>query len=312
MTAPDHNARRLALKSTLEARLLLLSIAATLLVAALGVAFGLLSGSMAIIFDGFFSLIDAGITWLMLVVARLVARESNHRFQYGYWHLEPMVLALSSTILIVLTLYALVGAIKSLTTGGYVPELGMAIIYTAITALVCFATWAWMRRYNVRLESGLVRIDSLSWLISAWITLALLLAFGLAWAMRGTAFEPWVRYVDPLVLIMITVALLPTPMREAWKALREIFEITPPALDNHVREVMEEFVARHGFERFESYVTRTGRARFIEISLLVPEDMPPMPVQKIDGMRREISDAIGDDGPGLWLTVSLTADPAQM
>ncbi|MFA7439744.1 MAG: cation diffusion facilitator family transporter [Sphingomonadaceae bacterium] len=312
MATPDHNARRLALKSTLEARLLLLSIAATLLVAALGVVFGLLSGSMAIIFDGFFSLIDAGVTWLMLVVARLVARESNHRFQYGYWHLEPMVLALSSTILIVLSLYALAGAVKSLMTGGYVPELGRAIIYTAITTLVCFATWAWMRRYNERLESGLVRIDGLAWLMSAWITLALLVAFALAWVMRGTAFEPWVPYVDPLILIAITLVLLPAPVREAWTALREIFEITPPALDNHVRKVMEEFVARHGFARFESYITKTGRARFIEISLLVPDDMPPLPIQKIDDMRREISEGIGDDGPGLWLTVSFTADPSQM
>ena len=63
--------RAMALKSELEASLLRLSIWATLLIAGLGVLFGLLSGSLAILFDGLFSLVDAAITWLMLVFTLL-------------------------------------------------------------------------------------------------------------------------------------------------------------------------------------------------------------------------------------------------
>eukprot|EP01031_Cornospumella_fuschlensis_P014966 gene14966-18287_t len=67
------------------------SIAATIVVGATGVLFGLLSGSVSIVFDGVFSAVDAAMTLLALGVTRLIPRESS-RFQMGFWHIEPMVL----------------------------------------------------------------------------------------------------------------------------------------------------------------------------------------------------------------------------
>ena len=62
-----------------------------LLVTFAGIITGFVSGSQSILFDGFFSLIAAFIKVLMLLTARLIAKESNQRFQFGSWHLEPMV-----------------------------------------------------------------------------------------------------------------------------------------------------------------------------------------------------------------------------
>ena len=61
-------------------------------VAIAGIVTGFVSGSQSILFDGFFSLIATFIKVLMLITAQLIAKESNERFQFGYWHLEPMVL----------------------------------------------------------------------------------------------------------------------------------------------------------------------------------------------------------------------------
>ncbi|MET0185122.1 MAG: cation transporter, partial [Achromobacter sp.] len=74
-----------------EQRVLTLSIWCTVALAMLGIIFGLLSGSQAIIFDGVFASIDAGMSILALVVSRLLLRSGSKRFQYGYWHLEPLV-----------------------------------------------------------------------------------------------------------------------------------------------------------------------------------------------------------------------------
>ena len=53
------------------------SIIATVLVATLGIAFGLLSGSFSIAFDGAYSLIDAGMTGLALWVSSLIVRSGQ-------------------------------------------------------------------------------------------------------------------------------------------------------------------------------------------------------------------------------------------
>ena len=62
-----------------EQGFLKLSIAVTVAVASAGVVFGLLSGSMSIVFDGVFSAIDAAMSGLALFVSRLVSRVADNR-----------------------------------------------------------------------------------------------------------------------------------------------------------------------------------------------------------------------------------------
>ncbi|TPE58780.1 cation transporter [Sandaracinobacter neustonicus] len=304
--------RAMALKSELEASLLRLSILATLLIAALGVAFGLFSGSLAILFDGLFSLVDAFITWLMLVVARLVAQESDQKFQYGYWHLEPLVVALKASVLMTLVLFGFLGALQSLQAGGHTPDLGPAIGYAVVVVVICLATWLWMRRQNERLDSALIAVDMKAWAASGVITSALLIAFLAAAAMKDTQFEHLRPLVDPAILAVLSLAILPVPWKDAKLAFRDIFGIVPKALDGHVHQVMDEFIQRHGFSRYESYVTRTGRAKFIEISVLAPPGMPAQTLEHFDELRAEIGEAIGEGGPDRWLTIVFTTDPAEL
>lgn len=304
--------RASALKSDLEASLLQLSIWATLLIAALGVVFGVASGSLAILFDGLFSLVDAGITWLMLVVARLVAQETNHKFQYGYWHLEPLVVALKASVLMTLVVFGFLGALQSIQAGGHTPDLGPAIGYAILVVMICVGTWFWMWRHNARIGSGLVAMDMKAWAMSGVITAALLVAFLVALAMEGTRFEPWMTYVDPAILAILSLAILPVPWKDARLAFREIFGMVPEVLDAHVHAVMDAFVETHGFDRYESYVTATGRARFIEISVLAKPGMPARTIEYFDLLRAEIGNAIGDRGPDRWLTVVFTTDPTEL
>ncbi len=304
--------RVMRLRSELEARLLWLSVAATLVIAGLGILLGLAARSPAIIFDGLFSLIDAAITLLTLKVARLVATQGDHRrFQYGFWHLEPLVIALKASTLMVLVAYAFLSAVNSLLKGGYEPEFGIALSYAVLVTLISFGIWWWLRRQAERIDSGLVRLDVKAWLLSALMGSALLIAFAAALLIRGTAAEGLIRFMDPLALALITLVLMPLPLREARESFAEILLISPSDTDARVRAVMAEFIKRHGFLDYRSYLSKTGRARFIEISVLVPPDLC-LPVTAIDAMRTEIGEAIGGAGPDRWLTITLTADPAQL
>ena len=113
---------------------IIVSIGVTVVVSAVGVLFGLLSGSMSILFDGVFAAIDAAMSGLALFVSRLVSGDnSNRRFQFGYWHIEPMVLAFNGGTLMLLCAYAFVNAIASLLAGGRHLQFDWAIAYA-----VCF------------------------------------------------------------------------------------------------------------------------------------------------------------------------------
>ena len=300
--------RVILLRSELEARLLRVSLYATLIIAGFGILFGFLARSTAILFDGVFSLVDVAITGLTLLVARLVASQGNHRFQNGFWHLEPLVMALKSSALIFLVGYALLSSINSLLKGGYDPEFGIALLYAGFADLIAFGMWWWLRGQANRIDSALVRLDVKAWLISALITLALFLAFIAALAMKGTAAEHLIPYVDPAVLALLSLIILPLPFREARESLSEILLISPLDLDGQVRQVMGDFISRHGFLDYRSYVSKAGRARFIEVAVLMPAELR-FTIGELDALRSEIGAAIGGEGPDRWLTIQFTSDP---
>ena len=297
-------------QSSAEQGLLKLSIAVTIAVAASGVAFGLLSGSMSIVFDGVFSAIDAAMSGLALFVSRLVSRVAdNRRFQFGYWHIEPMVLAFNGGTLMLLCFYAFLNASGSFLDGGRRLDFDWAMVYAAAVGIVAFGMFFYARHRNRQIGSDFVRLDVQSWLMSAAITSALLLAFAAAWCLEGTRYAHLTPYADPFILAILSLVLVFVPIHTVRRALAEILLITPPDLDALVRRVMDDLVGRHGFKGYTSYVAKVGRAQFIEIHVAVPPDTPLDSVAKADALRREIAEAIGGEGPQRWLTIDFTADP---
>jgi cation diffusion facilitator family transporter len=292
-----------------EQRILRQSIGVTVLVSAFGVVFGLLSGSLSIVFDGVFASIDAAMSGLALFVSRLVSRPSDdRRFQFGYWHIEPMVLAFNGGTLMLLCFYAFLNAVDSFLAGGRRLDFDWAIVYAVVVCAASFGMVLYVRHRNRRIGSDFLRLDAQSWLMSGAITAALLVAFAAAMAAEGTRFAAYTPYVDPVVLAVLTLCLVFVPIHTVRRALREILLITPPDLDAHVRQVMEKIVAKYDFRSFTSYVAKVGRAQFIEIHIAVTPDWPLTSIAAADSIRREIGDAIGGEGPERWLTIDFTAD----
>lgn len=311
MGCPRVSENRPAPPRRTEAFALRASLALTILVAGGGLVCGLFSGSMAIIFDGLFSGIDAMMTLVMIQVARLVRREADVRHQFGYWHFEPLVLALNSCVLVLLCTYAFVNAVMGLLNGGHIPELGVALGYSGLVSVGCIAMYLYQGMANRELKSDLVRLDMQGWLISGVISLALLLSFGIALLLRGTRFESFAAIADPLILALLAPIVVIAPIRIARRAFREVFMITPPGLDLHVRTALDEVAGRRGFVGYTSYSTNVGRAEFVELYIRLPGDSPAR-VTDMDALRQEIETALGESRRERWLTIAFTADPRWM
>ncbi|WP_263264787.1 cation transporter [Pseudomonas sp. RIT-PI-S] len=301
-----------------ELSILRVSIAVTVLVASFGIAFGLLSGSFSIVFDGVYSLADASMSGLALVVATLIRRHTSEgfasqrlaaRFNMGFWHLEPMVLGLNGTLLCGVTLYALINAVGSLLSGGRTLEFGFAIVYAALTTVACFSLAALEFRANKRIASDFVALDARSWVMSGSISLALLLAFIVGSLAQGSAYA-WIGpYVDPAVLAGICLVILPLPLRTIRQALSDVLMVTPLALKQRVDSVAAGIVEQYGFEAYQAYVAKVGRAQQIELYFIVPAGWPARTLEEWDALRNVIGDAIGGEGPNRWLTIAFTSDP---
>lgn len=292
----------------LEQRLLKVSILVTALMAASGIGFGLYCRSQSIVFDGLFNAIDSSMAFLSLLVARLLAKGVGRRFQTGYWHIEPLVLTLNGSVLLMLCVYAFANAVSALMHGGHALVFDSAIAYSAVTAAIC----ALMHRYtlngNRTVNSELIALDVESWWMSFSITASLLVAFLIGYALQGGAYAYLTPYIDPGILAVLALALIPGPARAVVKALGQVLKITPNALDHEVTGLMARMSHRYGFEAFTHSIVQIGRGLFVEIHIQLPESMNAWTVNELDGVRREIASGIGREGPDRWITIGFTRD----
>lgn len=274
----------------------------------LGIIFGLLSGSQAIIFDGVFDTIDAGMSVLALVVSRLLLRSGSKRFQYGYWHLEPLVALFNGSILLAICVYAFINGLKGMLAGGNVVAFDSAAIYAGLTCVVTFGLYFYERQANRRLASEFIAIDMNSFLMSGFISLGLFVGFGAARLLAAMGYPQWEPYADSLILMIVVAGLAPVPVGIIRRALKDVFLIAPQDATDLVKRVMADAAIRYGFLDYNMYVAKQGRMHMIDIHVLVPPDYDAT-VAQFDAIRGDIGSRLQEYAQlDEWLSIGFTSN----
>ena len=245
---------------------------------------------------------------LALFVSRLVSRENrNRRFQFGYWHLEPLVGVLRDSILAVACIYAAVDAVNSLFSGGHEVEYGLAAWWAGILCTIGLAMTLVLRRRAKVLQSPMLELDARSWAVSTVLSLALLVGFIFATALAGSPWQGWIPYLDAIALLSMALIMLPVPLMGLWRSISDVLQVAPDELDARVRAVMDRVVKERAFLDYSSYVAKVGRGRFVEIHILVPAESR-IDIAMADEVRRDVSDRLNAASPTFWLTIDFSAD----
>ena len=152
----------LGARRSIEQKLLMQSVALMALVAVSGTIMGIVTGSSAVLLDGVFSFVDVVIKIMMLMTAKLVARETSKRFQFGFWQFEPLVLAVEGFFILLIVIYALSSGITDLLSGGRHVDFGPAIYYAIFFTVADTAYYLYVRRINKSLQSNLIKFDNVN------------------------------------------------------------------------------------------------------------------------------------------------------
>lgn len=300
-----------------EKHVLQISFYAIFAFGALGITFGLITGSSAIIFDGVFAMVDAVMAGLSILLVSLLEKSTaddlpgtmQRRFTMGFWHLEPIFLAVNSMLLIFVAGYALVSSIQSIRTGGHEVNFGPAIIYTVIVLIISWGVALWAHRANKYLRSAVVSMDIKGWMMTGGITGALLVAFSIGLVLRHFQHHRLLPYVDPLILACVALILITVPLRTLISTLGQILLVTPASLHNKAEAIARKIAHEEDFDGWRTYAARVGRATQVEVEFHVPAGRAPEPLEYWDDLRDRIGFALNVDNPDNWITVSFTTRP---
>jgi predicted Co/Zn/Cd cation transporter (cation efflux family) len=203
--------------------------------------------------------------------------------------------------------YAGIDAVNTLTGGGHEVAYGRAALWAGILCVIGLTMTMLLSRRAGILNSPMLRLDARSWLVSAFLSLALLIGFAFAALLAGTRLEHWIPYLDAVALLSMALIMLPMPLIGLWRSMSDVLQVAPNELDLKVHAVMDSIVKERQFLEYSSYVAKAGRGRFVEIHILVTPDYR-MDVAMADAIRSEVSQRLNAGAPTFWLTIDFTAD----
>lgn len=294
----------LAAAAARERSALQVSMLAAFAMAGLGIGVGLLAASQMILFDGIYSFLGIALTWMALRASRLVDEGPTPRYPFGRESLTPLVIGVQGMALLVTCVYAAVDALLTIRDGGSEVSLGWAVLYGVASFAVPLAVWWWLR--TAAPGSELVAAEATQWRVGGLLGLGLLVGFSVVLALQGTAREGWASYVDPAMVLVASLVLLPTPLRMLRDTLAELLERTPPApVREPVKLAVEEVRRQYGLSEPYFRLNKMGRKLYVEVDFVVD---PTMSVGEADEVRRAIRDRLATLPYDLWLNVELSAD----
>jgi predicted Co/Zn/Cd cation transporter (cation efflux family) len=245
-----------------------------------------------------------------LKVANLVQMPDDDRFHFGYTAIEPTLNLFKSLIIIATCLYAVVGSINSLMTGGNSAEFGLAIIYGAIATAACFAVSSYMKHQGSILRSDLVGVDAHTWFVDGVLSASILMGFGLAYFIEKTSFASYAPLIDPLLLILLGTAILPIPGKIMLDSLKEVINKAPPeAVTAVIEKKLKQTLLAVPYEHVEVRISKRGRDLYILVHIIVNESFSVATISELDDIRIGCEAAMRDWNPSIIMDILFIKDP---
>lgn len=295
----DNKKEQLVLKSSMYCALML---------AILGIGFGVITKSSALLFDGIISLVSVALGALSVVTSRYIYREDDDVFQYGYVRFEPMVNLFKSLILLIVCAYAFISGLRDVLHGGYALDLGGAVAYSMCAFVLCFGIFAYTRHFSRTLDSELIRTDMTEWRIDCVMYFGSIVAFLSVFLFDKQQTHAFSRYIDCGLLVVLSVFISVAPLKIFIANLKDLMMVAPPQLDSKITEIMESLSAAYGFKNYDTHVAKNGRFFMIEVNILTLGSSQ-ISVAQIDSIRDYIMQNLNMPSYKIWLSVSLTANP---
>ena len=216
-------------KNLIEEKALKRSVVGAFILAVWGIAMASVSGSGVILLDGMFNLISGIMSFFSIEITRLISGKETRGYPLGYFAFESLMVLAKGASILVLLLMALYSNIGVLLSGGREPVLGLLTIYVALAVVGCGVLYLTSRRGFKQTGSEIMQAETQSWLVNAVVSGAIGVAFGITMLLEGTALG-WIdRYIDQILVIILSLIFIKDPLVLMRSGIKELLLAAPQA-----------------------------------------------------------------------------------
>ncbi|MBT8339880.1 MAG: cation transporter [Desulfatitalea sp.] len=203
------------------------SMVGAFLLAVWGIAMAVASHSGAVLLDGMYNLISAIMTFFSIEITRLVYGKTTREFPLGYFAFESLFVFVKGAAILGVVLMAVYDNIMVLLGGGREPALGLMTLYVAVAVIGCVLAYVVTKKSAGQTDSDILVAETKAWRLNAVVTGAIGTAFIIVMLIQRTPLG-WIdRYVDQVLVILMTLLFIKDPLALMRNGLRELLLAAP-------------------------------------------------------------------------------------
>jgi cation diffusion facilitator family transporter len=284
-----------------ERTVLLVSIAATGILGAIGIVWGIVGGSQMILLDGVYAIVGIVVSFLLLGASALAATPPSRQFPYGRAGATPLVIGIQGLVLAATLVYAAVEAVWVIVDGGSDVTAGWAIAYGVIVTVASLAVWQWIVRRAG--QSDLLVAEGTAWKVAGLRGVGMILGFSVLALVTGSRWDAAAPYVDPIMVLVTCVVFLPAPYRMVRGTVGEVMEAAPAAsVRIPVIEAIEAVRETYDLDEPVIRLSKLGPRLYVEVDVTVG---PEVTVEQQHTVRTDLDTRLQALPYDVWLTLEM-------
>ncbi|MFA6614341.1 MAG: cation diffusion facilitator family transporter, partial [Endomicrobiia bacterium] len=251
-----------------------------------GFYFAMISRSQSVLFDSIYSFTSSFFMLMSLYVVRLIKKGEDKNYHFGYGSFEPLFIVIQTMFILTMNFVLAYFAVKTLISGGAHIGVNAAMIYTAISVVVCALVYVVLKSASKKYGSPVLSAEAKSWLNDTMLSIAVLMAFLGIIFLSGTYLSFIVPYIDSGMTLLFILFLVPQFGRQLWVNILELLTSAPSVdIQKELDAVIEPFIEKHYLAGFNAYSTKRGRTLYVVVHVYLNENRT---VKTIDRIRKEM------------------------
>ncbi len=283
-----------------EKRLLNISMAGVMFFIAAEGIMALITSSQSILMDAVYGTADLVMILISIKIIPILYKPTTEKNPFGYSQMESIFITIKGSMLTAVTVGLVMNNIQIMLRGGNHVSFTRIAIFEVIVGIICLGILILLTKLNHKVDSALVKAEITAWTIDSIASMGLAAAFILPAMIHTNWMTEFAPYLDQVVAIVLSIFILPMPIKTAISGLRDLFLIAPDEETvTFIKKVGQEVLKGYHWEETVCDIIKTGRKIWVSIYFNSGDDL--ISVSMIQEARSRLEQEIKKEYPDLYV-----------
>lgn len=260
-------------RSKKEKKAMNVSLYGNLFFVVLELVMAVITGSQAVLLDAVYDGIEFFMMLPSVLMIPLLYQPSNEKYPFGHMQMETIFLVIKGITMTSVTVGLIANSINILFHGGRVVDFGIVAWFELVACILGIAVTIYLKRKNKNIKSPTVEVEMEGWKIDSIVSLGMTAAFFLPVIIPFDWFKALVPYLDSLLTIILSVVMLPVPIKTVVTGIRDLLLISPEEETvEEIKSLVEPIIQESGCSDCLYEIVRTGRKLWISAYITLNKD----------------------------------------